>query len=96
MVILVLVVGEDSKDPLADHDEEGLPGQGRISEVVKSGCELFRESNRLVELANGEESSVTGKRRSGDFDLDRSRGQEIEGTACTLIVRPLVAFHVLV
>ncbi len=79
MVVLVLVVGEDSKDPPADHDEEGLPGQGRISEVVKGGYELFGEPNRLAELANGEESGVTGKRRRGDFDLDRSRRQDIEG-----------------
>ena len=79
VIVLVLVVGEDAVDALADHAQEGLLRQGGIAWVVERGGELLSEAKLLVALPDRDEPGVAGQRCGGDLDLDRTRRQKIEG-----------------
>ena len=70
MVVLVLVIGEDAVDPLADHAQERLPGERGIAWVVECGGELLGEPDLLVELPDRDEPGVAGEGCGRDLDLD--------------------------
>ena len=47
--------------------------------VVECGGELLGQADLLVELTKHQESGITGERSGGELELDRPRGEEIEG-----------------
>jgi hypothetical protein len=79
VVVLVLVVGEDAVDPLADHAQERLAGEPGVAWVVQRGGELLGEADAVVELPDGQEPGIAGQGRGRDLDRDGPRGEEIEG-----------------
>ncbi len=60
MIVLVLVIGEDAVDPLADHAQHGLARERRIAAVVEGVGELLGESDSVVELPHREEPGIAG------------------------------------
>ena len=79
VVVLVLVVGEDAVDALADHAEQGLLGERRVAYVVECGGELLGEADLRVVLPDRDEPGVAGQGCGRDLDLDGPRREEIEG-----------------
>ncbi len=77
VVVLVLVVGQDAVDPLPDQRPirmPDIPGSG-VGQRVGEG---LRQGDRLIELADRQESGVAGELRPGDLDFDRFSVEEIE------------------
>ena len=76
VVVLVLVIGEDAVDPLADHAQERLPGERRVAGVVEGGGELLGEPDPLVELPDHQQPAIAGQPRRRCFHDDRQIGMK--------------------
>jgi hypothetical protein len=71
VVVRVLVAGQDAVDAGADHLQEGVLGQGRVTGVVQGVGEGPGESDALVELPDGKESGVAGELPRRGLDDER-------------------------
>jgi hypothetical protein len=77
VVILVLVVGQDAVDAAAHHLQEGMLREAGGAGVVEGGGEGLGESDAVVELADGQQTGVTGKLARRGLDHER-RAEEVE------------------
>jgi hypothetical protein len=68
VVVLVLVTGEDAVDPGPDHLQKGVLREVGVAAVVQGVGEGPGEPDSLVELADGQQSGVTGQLALGRLD----------------------------
>ena len=52
-VILIFVISEDAVNPLADHGNEAVSGEVRVTTIVERFGDLLGETDLFVELADG-------------------------------------------
>jgi hypothetical protein len=71
VVVLVLVAGQDAVDAGADHLQERVVGQVRVAGVIEGLSKGPGQADALVELADGEQSGVTGELARRRLDNDR-------------------------
>jgi hypothetical protein len=71
VVALVLVAGEHAVDPGPDHLREGGFGQVGVAGAVEGAGVGPRQADALVELADREQSGVTGPLARGRLDHER-------------------------
>ena len=74
VVILILVIGEDAVNPLADHGNKAVSGEVRVTTIVESLGDLPGESDLFVELAHRNQATITGEGFVGDLDNHRFMG----------------------
>ncbi len=63
MIVLVLVVGEDTEDPLPNHVEQRLPSEEGVPLVLDRGGELLGEPDLTIKLADKEEKKRKKKNK---------------------------------
>ncbi len=77
MVVLIFIVSQDAVDALADHGGAGVDSGGG-SGVLKGVGELLGEGNLFIELADDQQSSVTGELGRRSFQDDGLVGEKFE------------------
>ena len=53
MIVAIFVVGDNPVDPLTNHLTERMVGQRRISRVPQARDEAVRQTDLVIELADG-------------------------------------------
>src|SRR5262249_49103756 len=78
VIVLVLVIGEDSVDALADHLQEGVLREVGWTRVVEGGGEGAGVAEALVELAEQQQAAVAGQVVLAALPADRQGRREVE------------------
>ena len=78
VIVLVGVVGQNAEDPHANHLQERVILEWLMPRVVECPRKRLGQTDLFVELANRQQTGVTGQLSRRRFDHNRLGAQKIE------------------